>query len=351
MKKISRDKRERLIRLQRKREHKRITRKKNFIRIRKEYIDLDIIQAPQVFSIQQDPPRNNLLKFIDRLRRKIMIDQRSVRINFSTTERMFADGTLLFYAELDRLNRIKPPGIKIKAIPPRNKKVSEVLKQIGIYNIVGQPRYPIHPSSDDVVHWRKATGKEVVGEKYNDILDRYDGIIPEELTTKLYIGITEAMANCVHHAYIDKREDGIDIENLERRWWMFSQSRNKELSVVFCDLGVGIPKTLPKTKQDLWKKIVSLVPGKKTEDGTIIKEAVEDSRSRTGESHRGKGLSQLVDFIHDQGKMNKSRVTIFSNFGAIQKIAGEEGYTVKNYGESIFGTLIQWTMPIREENE
>ena len=131
---------------------------------------------------------------------------------------------------------------------------------------------------------------------------------------------------------------------------MFSQPKDGRLSVVFCDLGVGIPKTLPITKPDSWRRILSLFPGK-PEDGNIIKEAVEESRSRTGESHRGKGLSQLVDFIHNQGKMDASFVTIFSNFGAVQKSADEEGYTIKNYQDSILGTLIQWNMPIREENE
>ena len=353
MKKLSREKRERLIRLQKKREHKRRNREKTFKRTRNENIGVDEIQAPQIFTIQSAPQRHDLLKFIERLRKKVMIENRSVRINFSKTEKMFADGTLLFYAELDRLNRIKPQCIKIKATPPQNKKVSEVLNQIGIYGIVGSPKNPIMPSSDDVIHWRKATGKEVEGEKYNDILDSYDGIIPGELTRKLYIGITEAMANCVHHAYIEKREDGIRIENPERRWWMFSQSKDGRLTVVFCDLGVGIPKTLPLTNPDFWSKLLSRIPivSGKLEDANIIKEAVEESRSRTGESHRGKGLSQLVDFVQNQAKMDESRVTIFSNFGSVQKSAGEEDYSIKNYRESILGTLIQWNVPIREENE
>lgn len=352
MKKLDRYKRERLIRLQKKRERRRKKREKAFFRIRNENSGMDELHAPEVFTIQDKSHRKSLLKFLDRMRKKVMVYHRSVKINFSKTERMIASGTLLFYAELFRLNRIKAKGIKIKATPPQNKKVSEVLKQVGIYDIVGSPKKSITPLSEDVVYWRKATGNSVEGKEYVEILGPYDGIIPKELDTKLYIGITEAMANCNHHAYIGIREDGLHFQKDDKRWWMFSQKKDGRLSVVFCDLGMGIPKTLPNTKPQFWKRMLDSL-GANPDDGMIIKEAIEESKSRTGDSYRGKGLTQLVQFIRNQNKSDASQVTIFSNNGAVQINSSQDGKkdTIINYGESILGTLIQWNMPIREEHE
>ena len=129
-----------------------------------------------------------------------MLDRHAVLVDFSATGKMIADGTLLFYAELCRLKRLMR-GVKIKCVPPRNPKVAQVLKQVGIFDLVGYRRR-IKTTDADVIHWRSANGHEVLGEKFDDVLGHYDGHITEALSQKLYLGFTEAMTNCHHHAYL-----------------------------------------------------------------------------------------------------------------------------------------------------
>lgn len=194
---------------------------------------------------------------------------------------------------------------------------------------------------DDVIHWRYAHGDRVEGYKYDEILGKYDGQITSVLSTKLYNGLTEAMTNAKHHAYIRVRPDGLGVTKPKRDWWMFSQERDNQLSVVFCDLGIGIPGSLPIQQPILWKRI--LLGGKMT-DGDIIKEAIADSYTRTGKHYRGKGLGQLVNVV---AKESDSVLLIYSNKGCYTCTSGSE--TVRNFIGSVQGTVIFWRLTLRKE--
>lgn len=119
---------------------------------------------------------------------------------------------------------------------------------------------------------------------------------------------------------------------------MFSQERDGRLMVVFCDLGVGIPGTLPIKNPTLWQRIQTF---RSHLDAHAIQEAISESRTRTGLHHRGKGLKQLVDVIaHLEG----GQVNIFSNKGRYTLKSGSESIT--QFKDDIFGTLIMWQVPI-----
>jgi len=200
----------------------------------------------------------------------------------------------------------------------------------------------IQITREDVIHWRHAHGNEVDGSKYDDILGSYDGQIPASLATGLFKGITEAMTNCHHHAYLDERDDGTGIRDAYKNWWMFSQKKDGYLYVDFCDLGIGIPRSLPTKRPALWRQIISL--GKAKQDGAIIKEAIDDSKTRTGMSHRGKGLNQLVEAI---GQIPGASMMILSNKGCYALEHGKQPLVLE-YNKSILGTLIAWKIPIDE---
>lgn len=299
-----------------------------------------ILKAPEEFGIVFGFLRRRVLDFLSQLREAIGKGKRPVVIDFTATHRMAAEGTLLFKAELCRLVH-SYPGATVTCIPPEDQKVSEVLKQVGIYELLGF-KSEIKPSHDDVINWRHAHGHGAQGEKYNEILGHYDGIIPERLATGLYVGITEAMSNCHHHAYIGRRRDGLNADPKSKDWWMFSQERDGKLTVVFCDLGVGIPETLPIKRPALWKQLISMQ--KRPKDGKTIEAAVKESRSRTEKHYRGKGLKQLVEAIE---QFPAARLLIMSNKGCYDYVANGSTRVV-NYRGSILGTLIQWTVPISD---
>jgi len=264
-------------------------------------------------------------------------------LDFRATNRITADGMILFRAELCALLRNAPSQLRLRCIPPHNIRAKEVLYQVGIFQLLGQ-EVAIRPRHPDVVHWRTADGTLVEGEKSHDVLGSFEGQIARELMSGLFVSISEAMTNTAQHAYIAPaaNTDPAILKHCRpdavkgRGWWMFSQAKDHHLHVVICDLGIGIPGSLPDTKPKLFQKLLSLGAGSK--DSKYIEMAVQDSISRTGKSHRGKGLGQIAKDLlqHD----SESEITIFSNRGACQYRKNKQ--TTYDYKQSIQGTVICW---------
>ncbi|MET3229985.1 UNVERIFIED_ORG: hypothetical protein ABIC54_002170 [Burkholderia sp. 1263] len=226
-------------------------------------------------------------------------------------------------------------AVDMSCTVPTNDKVAQVLQQLGVLALLGN-HCPVQPKDDDVIHWRYAHGQKVEGEKYEDVLADFDGEIAPAMSERLFTGITEAMANVINHAYQFPREDGIRSSTSD--WWMFSQEKEGILSVVFCDLGAGIPKTLKYKRPNVWKRIVK---DRVSGDAGVIGHALIDSVSRTKLTHRGKGLGQIVGLID---AVPGGRVKILSNKGLLQREAGET--MTGNYRDSIMGTIINWQIPL-----
>lgn len=260
-------------------------------------------------------------------------------LDFSQTEKLAADGTLLFFAELRRLIKHSKTALKISCIPPTNNKVSQVFQQIGLFSLLGAAGGAT-PQDADVVNWRFAHGHKVDGARYEDILANFDGDIANELQQRLFTGITEAMTNVVNHAYDMPRGDGTGIAN-SREWWMFSQAKDGLLTVAFLDLGAGIPRTLPENRPTVWKRFLQV--GKRL-DSRAIDYAVKDSISRTNESHRGKGLGQILRVVDS---VKGGEMAILSNFGALTR-KNRVSQRI-DYRDSIQGTLIYWNIPLELE--
>lgn len=294
------------------------------------------VQAPEIFSLVGDY-RLKLLAFIDKLKELALDKKKHIMIDFSKTKKMVTSGTILFTAELRNLHRLTGDQLKFRCHRPKNNKVAQVLKQIGLLRLLKQDMY-IVPKDDDVVNWRVAYGKRVVGEKYKNIVDYHDGELTPILDTSLYKGLTEAMTNCHQHAYIAERDVG-PVKNDEEAWWMFSQEKDDNLVVVFCDLGVGIPGSLPITNSTWYDQILKVMGY--INDGELIRQAIELSRTRTHKRYRGKGLRQLVDVVmHSPG----ARLMIFSNTGLYEVVDGKE--SCHNFYGNINGTIIEWVLPL-----
>lgn len=306
-----------------------------------------------------------MLGFIERLKSLILREQKMVLIDFTHTRQFHADGTLLFFAELDRLMRYRTPRPSIRCIPPKNRKSSHVLHQIGAYRLLKRKGKSL-PFEDDVVNWRVAHGTLADGGQYERVLGAFDGRMADPLRTMLYDGVVEAMANTAHHAYIEPRNDGMPALMSGKDWWMFSQERDGILSVVFCDLGIGIPKSLPQQNPALMQRIINYatLKGGVTTDSMIIRRVVRHSlarfiardgkgarrhssvevTSRTGQPNRGRGLGQIaaVTYNGDGGS-----VAVHSNFGVYSR-AGRVREQDKSFKDSIHSTLITWRIPLGE---
>jgi hypothetical protein len=298
--------------------------------------------APEHFNVD-GPHRAQFLSAIARLRHKVGCLEEDVVLDFSETTTLVAGGMLIFCAELKRLIRLTQGRVEIGCVLPNNTKVAQVLKQVGVLDLLGV-NASIKPVDDDVVNWRAASGHLVLGDKYDEVLQQYDGEISPALQSDLYTGITEAMTNVLNHAYDLARLDGLDIAETVRNWWMFSSEKDGILSVVFCDLGAGIPRTLPLKRKSAWNRLWR--KGLRS-DGEIIKFAIKDSVSRTRKSHRGKGLRQIVQAI---SAVRDAQAIVFSNRGAVEVRPGKPSRVV-DYRDSILGTLICWRIPLHGKED
>ncbi|WP_456378843.1 hypothetical protein [Thiolapillus sp.] len=291
------------------------------------WIKAKVIKAPAEFNLLKSDRRKELLDFLTKIKATARIKGHYL-LDFSSTRKMFADGTLLFRAQLCRLNDSRVPGQIYRFRFPHDRKIKEVLKQTGILDIVGQS-LELSPKHHDVVHWNSANGIAAEGEKYNEVLGHYEGRVARRLLSGLYVGITEAMTNTSHHAYIDSHSG-------ESGWWMFSQSKDGKLYVAFCDLGIGIPGSLPIQRPSVFKQLQRLE--RNARDSDCIEAAVKDSVSRTKKSHRGKGLYQITRVLMEH--QDDAQLIIYSNRGCYIRKTSEE--KLFDYKDSINGTMICW---------
>lgn len=305
----------------------------------------EVVRAPEVFDLQSVDHRVALIDFSKLVRSKVANGETKIWVDFSNTRSLSPEGMIFIYAELSRLSELASDLI-IRSTPPKDKVVGQVFNKLKFSKVV---KAKIKPSRElrrnDVAPWRSAHGQGVVGEKCKSILEEYDGIIAPSLSKELFNGMTEAMTNAHHHAYIDERGDDFTHADFYKPWWLFSHEHEGELSVIFCDLGMGIPKTLPIVKPNLFNRIISVF-GPEVKDSAAIDEAVKDSVTRTHLSHRGKGLRQIVETISNS---NDGQMSIMSNRGCYT--VGKDGnVTLKDYDTSILGTIVKWRMKLPDSS-
>lgn len=299
------------------------------------------VVAPAELGLHSTGTRDPSVDFLAKIRDHSRTPGVGLHIDFSPLEKMYPAGAVLLLAELDRA--VVDKHFRVQITRPRNAIVDEVLQQIGVYERLGiQCATP--PNHESVIHWRSATGVLSDGPAGGSMLLNYQGRLADGITRGLYEGIVEAMTNTVHHAY-----DGEDGEKLRhgigRRWWMLSQEKDGKLTVAICDLGIGIPKSLPRSPSFRWSDVKAFWDGLGLDrrDGSAIRVALEIGKTRTGIKGRGMGLADIVEAVNlspDGG------VHIFSNKGSFASSKGN-GYA-HNHARSIRGTLINWHVPIAE---
>lgn len=295
--------------------------------------------APRVVSIDHPGFRAELLEFLAQLRAHYSQKQhRTLIIDFSRTTNFVSNGTLLFYAELNRLIAFSSNSVKLRCTEPTNDRASQVLKQIGIYRLCSN-RSTVTLSRDDVVHWQAVQGQLVDNSLCAPTIEGFQDQIEPIMIDELLGGLGEAMTNAIHHAYDDIRDDGLNYRG-STDWWMFSQAKDGQLSVVFCDLGIGIPTTLPIKSPNIYQKLILRVPT--PTDGDCIREAIIEGKTRTGLDGRGYGLGNIVDVVEN---ISGGTVSVFSNRGRYDSRSNDQ--YPKDYTSSILGTLIAWNVPMK----
>jgi hypothetical protein len=302
------------------------------------------IKAPKIWSLYEPNQRRELAKFIKAYRATMLQGNGGAIVDFSLTETIYPSGGLLVHAELDRISRLVKDRRRLRCKPAHPKSLAhQVLKQVGMYTSLDHPYDNVPAIDQSVVHWRNATGVKAQGQEGWSVVENFEGELSDVLKGTLFKGITEALTNAVHHAYQTNRKDGTNIQG-EKRWWMFSQQRDGFLTIVFCDLGIGIPNSLPLKKNKNLNALLAKLKGD-TSDVQSIRIATELGKTRTLEDNRALGLSEILDAARNA---EQGGCIIYSNRG--QFGFAHDGRVIENqYSNSIYGTLIEWRVPLAED--
>jgi hypothetical protein len=327
--------------------------KRNKVPVRKHKKSTNIISAPIVFELLHSKNHRFLVDFLNSLRETVLVRRKPIKIDFTETKRMVVCGTLLFYSELCSIKKEIKTLDLLSCIPPKDETVAQVLEHLGIFSMLGC-RSSVKPERADVINWKIASGENTDATDVGKILESQSKL-PASKSKKIFRGVSEAMTNVSQHAYLNLQDDRFEFAK-NKGWWMFCREEDDHIFVAICDLGVGIPVTLPKTiekdqeESNLVKILLNLFGSKgKYSDGELIQAAIEVKRSRTKKRHRGKGLLDMIKAI----ETTNGRLAILSNKGGyLYNVSGKTpSEDVKNYKDSINGTLILWSLPLIADTE
>jgi hypothetical protein len=337
--------REQLLYLQRKRTRRaqRISRKKEHrarrsrTRVGPTYKSKTVtVFAPEHFALEQPAPRNATLAFVQRIEH-ILKAGGNVQINFDKTTLLWPTGTLYFMANLECLLDQYP--LRVSCNYPEDPVVEQLFQHVELLQRLGNaPRRVI--TADNVKHWNYLSGTTVDLAGVKAVFDNFGMALGGDTRAGLFEGLSEAVTNVIQHAYqhVGNGESG------QMRWWMFAESREEQLRVAICDLGMGIPRSLGE-KPELKERWARLWAGiRKRPHSSLIEIAVESARSRTRLAHRGKGLPDMLKFAKE-GEVGG--FAIYSVNGGFSYNATSHAESGGDYDQPIRGTIIRWSLPLK----
>lgn len=305
-----------------------------------------ILRSPFALNVSSKKNRRYTLRFLDKFRKHVIDNKGSVTIDLSNLKYILPAAAILLIAEFDRAKRIVGSDFRVILSPSETPRINQLLDQIGFSALCDQKLSDteVDQADDELVrHWRFATGIRINDQTKRAFVE-IQGRLAPALQDGIWVGISEAIGNSALHAYVEPR--GTDTGRLgTKRWWMLSQVKDGVLAVTVADLGIGIPRSLPlKWPQSTLKNLMDRIRGKGS-DERAIKAALEVGASSTGESHRGNGLPQIWQKIRNE---KNAKISIYSNRGALHWNGQSGGEGSNEFADSIFGTVISWSVPVLE---
>lgn len=285
-------------------------------------------------------------EFVRDIHRAALRDRKHVSLVFDNTQTIRPAALLLLLAEIHRCRMIHGRDAVVGNYP-HNKRIERMLEDTGFFGLLNVAARNVTRSRKPPVEYIKFRSDNKLDSAEPKRLR--EELLGQQITmhpkarTRLYRAITEAMINVGQHAY---PQYAARTHPTRGRWWVAGQvnKRKGELLITFCDLGVGIPETLPKIYT--WERIrsaLSLLPGVNPNDGEMVQAGMTIGRSQTREIHRGRGLNDLRSLIDQAGA---GELHIFSRKGKYLYSPGHPE-VVENYNVSMGGTLINWSVPLR----
>lgn len=278
--------------------------------------------------------------------------------DFSQISRLSTAPALVMTAEYDRLRTLMddvPPTINLDDWQDQ---VFGRFYEMGFFEVLGltesvSDRY-FTSGNVRTMKIISGTNSAELAEASQSILGLCDFLgealqIQEDVEIALNNALSEAMINVSKHAYPSEHE--FKLRHVGKWWVTASVDRgSRELTVVIYDQGASIPVTFAQknwsqTARDFLASILTSKPSFEFEnDGTYIEGAMKPRSSQTGKPFRGLGLPEMRDLVDICGR---GSLRIFSRGGECYYEAGRQ-LQRRSRDHSIGGTLIEWTLHLRE---
>lgn len=301
-----------------------------------------IIHLPETLDF--DKNYDETADHFELLRKAIRARKRIRSLKFDRLRYISPSAALVLASEVDRWNQ-RVGGALRADVDSWDPEIKRVLKQMGYFSLLHLPDPGSIASNSSITFLPFKTAKVDAGtggELAKQMREDIEAIVGTKIKRHfLFEGLSEAITNVGQHAYTNPGPFTLS------QWWLSASYdvATQELCVTFFDQGDGIPATLPKAK--FFELIKDLFLSWR--DSEKIQAAMETGRSATGQTERGKGLLNLLEFAraHQRG-----RLSIFSLRGMFrQEFITESGMmrTTEqrcDFRTSIGGTLIEWAVKL-----
>lgn len=357
MKKIDEDTRDWLLRRQRRigllRLHDAAKAKRYFQRTgrqRTRRLPVHLVSMPTEMLSEIEGARAQILLKVNEAIDRLEAGQR-VKLDFTRTGKVFPSGLLVLLAYIELLQDLYPT--KLTATAPPGSLVAQLLHHFGFAQRLSLNASTSKPTHQSVVKWRYLTGDDADGPKITELLRGYQKLGDADIPEGLYDVLVEALTNVRHWAYPAESE----LPPPFQKWWLFTNyqiptaTQEGRLYLAVYDMGVGIQDSLRKKLKadeivlDVADPLLRLLKlGDNLDIETmLLKRGVEELRSTTGQSNRGKGLPEMREFVlgTDSGRMY-----IISGRAQYSCLAKDQKGEVFSCATKFPGTLISWSIPL-----
>lgn len=267
--------------------------------------------------------------------------RRRVHADFSGIQALDAAAGLVLAAEIDRWS--KDTGRRARSHDNSWKaNVRDFFRDAGLFEMLNIDPQSVKAEPDEQPERRSLkmlSGKLADGASARKMRLDLEKLCGRDVgpRTTVYDALTEAIAN-VMHAYPNWA--GTYPAYRIRRWWTSGSwtPSTRTMSVQLYDQGVGIPRTLP--RREYWGRLLPIVRRFDPEqsDAGLIEAALEYGRTSTQIEGRGKGLSEMAEWINTQG-FGFLRIT--SGSGSVTYNA-DGSIDRRNLPAAFCGTLVEW---------
>lgn len=255
-------------------------------------------------------------------------------------------GALVLVAEFDRWQRLRSIVLSPETVNNWDINVFEKLESLGFFDILKTDRKSIGISCNKKDHWIPFISKtNTIGSAAKALRRELTKLLKNSVENKfipIYAPLIESMKNAIDHAYEDTQDSDSSYPFYGKRWWMTASydEDKKKIEVAFLDLGITIPRTLPKSW--LWSKIHLKKDdsNQKFKDSSIIASAMSYRISRTEQYQRGKGFENIAKPV---SLNTKNTVKVISRKGHCIMVSSGRIYAAEVNPE-FEGTLIHWTI-------